>query len=210
MKTIKRYGFVFIELAVVLSILAVLAVSVSVVVPPMIEKAYDARRKDDLHKIKNHMEEYYGYAAAYPAVLPECGKEFLYKDNVLLKEFPCDPVSHQPYYYQLKNDDAQAYRIYAALTNKQDISISDVGCGGGCGPECAYNYGISSLNTKIVRCSYVCAPGGGQTGVCERYEDPTTSQCPKEYIGDSTCKNECNDPKNRCHDASGKKKSDGW
>ncbi len=208
--TVKEKGLVFIELVVAMAIVAVLAVSASTAVPPMIEKAYDAHRKDDIHKIKNHIEEYYSYTAEYPKALPECGKDFMFKETVLLKSFPCDPVTHQPYFYQVRGDDSQAYRLYAVLTNKQDISIVDVGCAGGCGPDCFYNYGVSSANTSIVRCSYVCAPGGGQTGECERYEDPATSQCPKEYVGDATCKNECDNPKNCCHDASGKMKGNGW
>jgi type II secretory pathway pseudopilin PulG len=53
---------------------------------------------------------------------------------------------------------------------------------------------------------YACAPGGGQEGACEQYDDPERSECPKAYPDDPTCQNECAKKVNKCRDASGKHK----
>jgi len=90
------------------------------------------------------------------------------------------------------------------LENLQDGGIDKVGCQNGCGPECQYNYGLSSSNILVNEgcvVTYSCSPGGR----CIEYEDPAISECPQIFINDSSCQNACSDRANRCHDERGKK-----
>lgn len=200
----SQKGFSLFEILIVITVLSILAIISYLAIPPQINKAFDARRKTDLYKIKTNLEMYYSLAEEFPRVLPDCSQPFMYQNEVILASMPCDPVTKEPYYYQIHGGNPQSYRLYALLTNTNDFSIKDVGCLGGCGPDCFYNYGVSSMNINLTRCSYVCAPGGGRLGSCELYQNPTISLCPKVYNKDPTCNNECNKAINRCQNASGK------
>lgn len=67
---------------------------------------------------------------------------------------------------------------------------------------------IPTITPKILL--YVCAPGGGQSGSCEVYDNPLGSKCPKVYPNDPTCQNECHIKANRCKNSSGKHYSGIW
>lgn len=197
-------GTSLLEILVVITLLSLLIITSYFTLPPQINKAFDTRRKIDLHQIKTNLEIYYSLAEQFPESLPDCGQPLTYRNQIILASIPCDPVTKEPYYYQVKGNSPQSYRLYTLLSNTKDISISDVGCPGGCGPDCSFNYGVSSTNVGLVRCSYVCAPGGGRSGSCELYQNPSISLCPKLYNLDPTCNNECNKTTNRCQNASGK------
>lgn len=53
---------------------------------------------------------------------------------------------------------------------------------------------------------YVCAPGGGDLGFCEVFDDPDRSLCPFVFPNDETCQNKCDSKDNRCKNSSGKYK----
>lgn len=197
-------AFTLISLLMAITMIALLTISSVVVIPPMIEKAHDATRKSDLHKIKVGLEEYYDSVGQFPDQLPDCGQALVYHDQNFINSVPCDPVFHEQYYYQPGKGDRGSFRLYTKLSNEQDLSIADVKCDGGCGPDCLYNYGVSSTNVDLLRCSYVCAPGGGSEGTCELYQNPELSDCPILFGADDSCDSVCRDPKNRCKDASGK------
>jgi general secretion pathway protein G len=201
----NKSGMSFIEIIVVIIILMMLILTSYLVVPRQLMKARDASRKADLLKLRTALEEYYDSQQHFPDKLPECGQPFILGETTLINSLPCDPITHQAYYYETKKgEDTSYYRLYTLLENDQDISIDFAKCRGGCGMDCNYNYGISSTNVSLVRCSYVCAPGGGKTGSCELYHNPDISLCPKYYYQDSTCNNECSMPDYKCQNASGK------
>jgi len=205
MKKANR-AFSLFELLIAIVLLSLLIMTSYLVIPKLIEKAFDARRKADLDKIKKSLEMYYSLADEFPENLPDCGEPLAYKTQVLLSSFPCDPVTKESYYYQTKRiDNKTDFRLYAMLANSDDPSIIKVGCQGGCSSNCLYNYGVSSMNTDLVRCSYVCGPGGGQEGVCQLFDDPAISSCPKLYYKDPTCNGECSNRDNRCQSDDGKK-----
>ena len=129
-------GFSLFELLIVIVILSLLIVTSYLVMPKLIQKAFDARRKADLDKIKKNLEVYYSLAEEFPDSLPDCGQALLYKNQVILPSLPCDPVTKEPYYYQTKLGSPDSYRLYAILANAQDTSIAKVGCLGGCGSDC--------------------------------------------------------------------------
>jgi Tfp pilus assembly protein PilE len=200
----NKSGMSFIEIIVVIIILMILILTSYLVVPHQIAKARDASRKADLIKIRNSLEEFYDSRGYFPDKLPSCDNPFILGETTLMTSTPCDPKTNQSYYYETKKGEASYYRLYAQLEVDQDISIDFARCRGGCGLDCNYNYGVSSTNTSLVRCSYVCAPGGGKEGSCELYHNPDISLCPKYYYQDSTCNNECSNPDYKCENASGK------
>ncbi len=191
------------------------------------------------------MEYYYDAASAYPSTIPSCGKPLMYNDRVILDSFPCDPITNEPYTYLTDElTKYQWYKIYTHLERNSDLSIDLIGCSEGCGPECAYNFGVASSNISVTAClwsgphiipiltieptitpyvslqptpqasvaptpayyKYVCAPGGGQIGTCEIFDDPDRSLCPFVFPNDETCQNKCDEKNNRCKNSSGKYK----
>lgn len=166
----------------------------------------DAQRKTDLRKISQALEHYLDKFNSFPPTLPDCGQPFYLSSTALIDNFPCDPKTPTPYFYE---SDGQFYKLYTNLENTHDSIIASIGCDHGCGPDCFYNYGISSSNLNIDCCLppvvfYACSPGGGQEGLCEAFDDPARSQCPITFPNDPTCQDLCGDPHNRCKDSSGK------
>ena len=259
-------GFVLLELLIVIGIMSIIFPVGFSSVNTQLQRARDFRRKSDLQNIKIAMEQYYSTVNTFPLIAPSCGEPFVYGHEVFMSEFPCDPLTHVPYLY-LTDDlsNYQWYKVYTHLERSDDIIIEQIGCQDGCGPECAYNYGVASSNISITACvwtapkstlfptptlkltvtpivspiagqisptiyieptgipssttgpiiittpsymqaNYVCAPGGGQDGVCEIFDDPDRSLCPFVYLNDSTCQYKCEDKANKCKNSSGKYK----
>jgi len=201
-----RSGFSFLEILVFVILWSLLAIGSYLVVPPILLKARDIQRKSHLYKISRALDQYYELKNEFPDSLPDCNQPFFTTSSTVLSSIPCDPSLKTPYLYQKHNS---SYRLYANLENTQDPIITDIKCHYGCGPDCAYNYGVSSSNLQLENClppplNYACSPGGGTEGNCEQFDDPELSQCPLVYPDDPTCANECGDPKNRCKNASGK------
>lgn len=210
-------GLTLIELLIVIALLGVLSLlTIGMVLNTQLIKGRDAKRKVDLQTYSMNFEEYYDTAGCYPSTLPPCRNALLFGSEIYIQNSPCDPRSQSQYSYI--NDASYCpnwYAIYTNLENENDVRIEEAGCVTGCGPDCAYNYGVSSPNKTLDRCTpsvtpsptpiqYVCGPGGGQTGICEAYNDPALSECPKVYPNDPTCNNECSEHENRCKNASGK------
>lgn len=212
MKNKSLKGFSFFELLVTISILLILIISSFLIIPTQIIKAKDARIKADLHQIYMSLEDYYDSENSFPQTFPDCNQPLIKDGHVYIPNIPCNPFDKSNYLYTSGSDTfGKWFKVYAKLKNTKDNIISLIGCSDGCGPNCEYNYGVSSTNTIIDRCikptpppiKYACSPGNNS---CDEYDDPVLSQCPKVYENDSTCKNECNVPANRCKNASGKHK----
>lgn len=214
-----KYGLTLIEILIIISLVGVLALlTSSIYIGSNIQKGRDAKRKTDLAILTNTIEEYYSSVGCYPDSLVSCNQKFSYGSDVFMSAMLCDPKTGINYTYVNDNLTCpQLFTIYTNLEYKKDPRIDEVGCTYGCGPDCLYNYGVASPNTTLIKCTpsvtptptpvqYVCAPGGGQEGHCEAFEDPALSECPKIYPDDPTCNNECNIPANRCKNSSGKYK----
>lgn len=197
-----RQAFSLFEILIVIVLLSLLIVTSYLVIPKLIQKAFDARRKSDVDNIKKSLEIYYSFAEEFPDTLPDCGQPLVYKTQVIMPSLLCDPVTKESYFYQTKKiDNKIAFRLYAILANSDDTSIAKVGCQGGCGSDCIYNYGVSSMNIDLLRCSYSCT----KSKECIFFNDPEASGCSVLYYGDSTCNGECNIPSvKKCHDERGK------
>ena len=159
----KMAGFTLIEVIMVSSIVALLLVTTSVYVLPNLNRGRDSRRKADLRKIAQLLEEHYNDKKLYPtaAQMTTCGSD---ASNPLTKyqpTVPCEPQVDIPYYYvPLECFPAGAptgcrkYRLLTTLAYLEDSDITRVGCSptAGCGgldtnsdplpPK--YNYGVAA------------------------------------------------------------------
>jgi type II secretory pathway pseudopilin PulG len=222
-KKIKKYlnAFSLVETLVVLGLVSALIIFSAVAVPVQIQKARDAVRKDNLDRVKKAAEEYYQDTNCYPIALPVCGNDIVLGDLKLLDNIPCDPKTRLSYVYVPETTACPSwFQIYGNLEYITDKIIDRVGCRNGCGPDCQFNYGVSSTNQKLnpyceaslpvvptaepesekLPDQYVCAPGGA----CEIFVNPQDSGCPDIYLDDPTCQNQCSEKEKRCHDSRGK------
>ena len=226
---IRLKGFTLVEILVVLVLVGAIAVYAFINVPVQFAKAHDAERKGDVDIMGKFIEEYYLDTGCYPISIPLCKNRFNLNEKTYLSDIPCDPVSSLSYVYVSEISPCPSwYQLYGNLEYKEDKIIDRLGCRNGCGPECQFNYGISSSNVKLnpfcedntvadpeptavtptpsptpeePPLQYVCAPGGA----CEVFANPEISGCPNIYLNDPTCQGDpCKDKKYRCHDASGK------
>jgi len=192
------------EILIVVVVLMGLGLVSSFAIGNKFAKARDSRRKTDLDRIKIALYDYYFDVGCFPSEIPDCGQVFNLDGQEYMPSFPCDLLGERYVYVSEDSDCPSWFRIYTNLENSDDGSIKAVGCQKGCGPECEYNYGVVSTNTKQNEdcvTYYACAPGG----YCQSYIDPAGSECPKVFENDEMCGGvDCNDKKYRCHDASGK------
>lgn len=197
----RNLGFTLLELLITLAVVAVLSLFSTLAVATSLKKARDSKRKSELQRIYTALYDYYSDTNCFPDTLPACHQNF----GSYLKDFPCDPQG-SAYIYQTENEGCnQRFKILTNLENKQDLSIARVGCKAGCGPDCQYNYGLSSTNIRLNQgcvTYYACLPEGS----CAALEDPAKSRCPRFFENDPTCggAGACLERKDRCHDASGK------
>ena len=140
-------GFTIMELLVVFSVLGVVTSGGVFTAVTQVNKAQDARRKQDLSQLQKALENYYNDFGSYPAsgAVSDCGGSSL---SPYVAEIPCDPATKQAYGYVV-DELRQNYELYAELKRSQDESISSVGCSSGCGPEGVYNYGVASAGIQL-------------------------------------------------------------
>lgn len=197
-------GFTLVEILIVVAIIAMLAsfLLLTLNYKTQIQKARDAKRKNDLAVIKNRAEDYYNDNESYASppgcsvssccVKVSCRNSFL---SPYLASFPCDPQQKE-YVYCADRLKSSWYKIYTNLENLKDNAINNSGCGTGClvvltdGENGCYNYGVSSANTSI-------ATGGNCTPVLLT---PTPSTMPPGtyYACQGTICNIIINPESRC------------
>lgn len=200
-------SFTLIELIIFIVLFSLLIFMVLRGIKVQLQRARDTRRKADVGAMRKVLDEYFDDAGCYPSCPVACDVDLSFGSVTYLSSIPCDPTSGSSYRYVTDDSSCPSqFQLYAKLENAGDSLIDSVGCRGGCGPDCEYNYGVSSPNIGLNSCDvvYVCAPGGGSSGSCQVYQSPQMSECPKVYPNDPTCNNECSDPQNRCKNASGK------
>ena len=154
-----KKGFTFIELMIVMAILAILAGIITGNVINSLKKGRDTERKADLHQIQNALELYYHDHRAYPTPQSPPGLSFGtggLEDGttIYMKELPNDPNNTYRYYYT-GSSEGSFYSLYSIVENGQDEGkgVSQSGyagtdCGnGGTGIEC--KYGVASPNITL-------------------------------------------------------------
>jgi prepilin-type N-terminal cleavage/methylation domain-containing protein len=144
-RTRLKSGFTFLEVLIVFTIIVILSVFGVSAYRVQFLKGRDTKRKTDLARIFQAVEEYEKDNNCYPTSLPACGNSF----DIYLASMPCDPDPAESYRY-VPDTGVPAcprwYSIYAKLENKGDPIIEELGCSLGCGPGNAYNYYVSSPN----------------------------------------------------------------
>lgn len=170
----SRSAFTFIELIVVMTVVALLAVVGIGLLNPMkqIQKSHDSKRKGELATLFKTFEDFYNDKNRFPLAFDVCfdaassprtdlyGKTACFCQicgrsptspnlSPYLPRFPCDPQSPQKEYlydYDCSTASPNWFRIYTKLSLADDPDIKRVGCGAGCGPspDFAYNYLVSS------------------------------------------------------------------
>lgn len=147
----SRFGFTLAEILIVVSIIALVAVSAIIGYQKQVTRGFDARRKADLANISSALEEYYNDHNCYPdaGILDACSGTAL---SPYIPAIPCDPSSHQPYLYIPDTDDpCKGYHTCAALKDLSDSDIAAQGCNPvtGCGWGAYYNY-CSAIGSAVV------------------------------------------------------------
>lgn len=160
-------GFTLIELLLVITILAVLGMTVFFMLNPFeqIRKTNDTKRKSDLSQMQRALELYYQDFNRYPQ---SSGDYKLYINSATLAwgsawqpyiaKLPQDPLPTSNYvYYSPPSSNGQSYYLYANLERgSKDSQACNAGNGcsslsqsgfpaaNACGGTC--NYGVSSSN----------------------------------------------------------------
>lgn len=157
MKTITKRclfsssGFTLTETQLVVSIMALFVLIIVPNLKHQIDKAFDVRRKTDVHKIGKAFEDYYNDNSCYPAlsVMGPCGGSQM---KPYIQSMPCDPQINVPYRYIPQGTDpvdpqylCEGYRLLAQMKDKTDLDIVAVGCSpiNGCGYGSSWNWGIA-------------------------------------------------------------------
>lgn len=158
-----------IELLVVVAIIGLLIAALSVGIRSYLQRSDDARRKSDIKKISQALEQYYNDHNGYPGSLAvtaggaTCGPTTTIAPY--MREVPCDPGrgSMLPYLYIQQGEPFtnsrgetvyRGYRLLTALSYKADPQIREAGCSieSGCGGEISpgvpvsplYNFGLAA------------------------------------------------------------------
>ena len=179
-------GFTLVELLIVITIIAILAMMVLFSVSPFkqINKGYDSVRKKDLNNIKIALENYNSDHLCYPpaGILDVCGGDQL---APYLDPIPCDPQTKENYLYIPEEGNVcSGYRVLTTLKNRTDPFIEQVGCniamGCGTGGDVSYNYGVSSpgLLVGIYTPTSTPTPTGSTTPTPSLTPTATTTPTP--------------------------------
>ncbi len=146
-----KKGFTMVEVLIVLAILAVFIIIALFGYRIQLAKGRDARRKSDLNKIQNILEDYMNDNGFYPDSF-SCGNTAGKPLDGYAQEIPCDPLNNANFNYFYSYDSTTSrkswYKIFSKLENTGDPVIIEVGCEYGCGPAGNYNYLVSSPNVS--------------------------------------------------------------
>ncbi|KKP86614.1 MAG: hypothetical protein UR89_C0018G0009 [Candidatus Roizmanbacteria bacterium GW2011_GWA2_35_8] len=165
MKIFKRVrGLSLIELLVVVAIIGLLLLIITPSISAQLQKGRDGKRKLDINLIQKGLEQYYDSTNCYPERLPECGHKLNIGSVSVLPGIPCDPKNKSFYPYITTGENCSPYfKLYAKLERSDDPNIKMSGCEFGCGPNCAYNYGLSSPNVALDYCEPPVTPLPAET-----------------------------------------------
>jgi len=194
----KNKGFTIIEILIVIALIAILAVILLTRFKTQVYKANDSKRKEHLDKMKISLQEYYSDKQCFPQEL-ECNQYLPPYFNPV----PCDPATRESYVYLAQPDTScpQWFKIYSFLQDEADPDIVKTGCRSGCGPERAYNYGVSSSNIALDSSVSASEEGecevysGCALNVCKVLAGP--EMCPTVHFCNDNCSGGCVDENNQ-------------
>lgn len=161
-----KSGFTLIELLIVVSIISLLILTGFFLAKNQYLKGRDARRKSDIHKIQEAVEEYEKDHDCYPSedLVRNCDPGVGLKPY--MAKIPCDPATGSYYYYENDNPSGcgKWYRIFISLDNLNDKDIIPA-----IGPDSKYNFYLASPNAPVPVTSYCAGINyyGCIGGVCQ-------------------------------------------
>ncbi len=191
----KTQGFTLIEVMVVITIIILLILLALLLFRVQLSKARDARRKSDLAKFKQNLEDYYSDNGCYPTSFPK----YLCKDDFGKYGLtPCDPLNNPQhnYYYQYAGD-CKWFKVFTNLENQNDPDIASVGCVGGCNNGwSSYNWGVTSPNVGLEGCEEGWSSYGCQGSICNlidtnMFKGGFTCKPANSCFGEDCCDNKC-------------------
>lgn len=132
----NKRGFTLTELLVVVSLISFLAILVTSYFRGQIFKANDAKRKSNLARISEALEEYEKDFNCYPATATNL--------QPYLSDVPKDPTFKTDYGYERDTSTACAkwFKLYSKLQNTKDPKYQL-----GIGPGSIYNFTLASPNS---------------------------------------------------------------
>ena len=206
----NKSGFTFVELLIVVAIMAILLVILIGMIDPMalVGKTNDSQRKRDLDRIKKSFEEYFNDKGTYPLDVASWNIKSNCKTSIFdpyLKPWPCDPDG-EPYYIWVDNS-GKYFRILTELENKTDKVIPI----GWYDQDTSYmvdgytidqvNYGVSSSNinwntyTLSASCSLNCyqlsAAGKCNSAISGCNDADGLTDCYRNSDCNASCKVHC-------------------
>lgn len=180
----NQRGISLVELIIVMTILLFLIAAGFWAIRSQMAKGNDAKRKDDLERIRVAFEDYYNDHGCYPdvALLRNCGSDSL---APYLDKIPCDPATGEPYLgvagvlYQ--GGCATWYKVYTRLENENDPAIAKLGIAKGTTiNEQEVNYGVASPNVAVGNVpptTFICSSGEIASSVANDCANP------ENYLG---------------------------
>jgi prepilin-type N-terminal cleavage/methylation domain-containing protein len=147
MKNTKKNGFTLVELLIVITIVVMMAVAIVGTLNPaaLTDKAYDARRKKDLNRIRIAFEDYFTDKECYPS---QAEIDALVCDKSgfapWMPSWPCDPTGAK---YTFMMDDSGCPHWYRVLANLQNRNDKDIPSGWFTLPT-SYHYGNGNLTVN--------------------------------------------------------------
>lgn len=173
----NNHGFTFTELLVTVTIIVILGLALLIGLNPMAQlfKGYDARRKDDLNKIKIALESYYSDHDCYPLFPLKdaqnrpsyvCESDFLMP---YLPSMPCDPNTKTPYVIYLDPSDSicpQQFAVYAQIYSFFDKNANLI-------PFCPKTFAVGSSAMAYPQMSAGCA----KIQICANHYGCQSGQC---------------------------------
>ena len=128
-----KKGFSFIELIVVITIIAVLSMAAIISYGPMQKKSRDSRRVADLQKISMALEMARQIGTTYP---PTTEVISILESNYLQK-YPTDPKGVNIYSYNRNGTNNYKYTLDAVMEDVGSTNCTPAVCG-------AYNYRVTN------------------------------------------------------------------
>jgi type II secretory pathway pseudopilin PulG len=168
----RKNGLTLIEVMIIMVIAVSFFILGFVVLYSQIGKSRDAKRKDDLQRIRIAFEDYFNDNGCYPRseVLEDCGGDTF---KPYLEKIPCDPESKEPYLIYVQQTVCPSW--YIVLTKMEYLDGLSNSCQSGCNFENEdnpYHYYIASGNVSP-----------WEIDEFSGYGDTMEEECPVETLG---------------------------